>query len=422
MQFTERSPLLLGLIAIGLIAAVTVVALTLGRSDLGDGFELTAQFEDAAGLRVGDDVFVAGVRVGEVLDIEIVEDRIETTLQVQGADVPAQSRAEIKLRTLVGSRGIEVTTGDDFTDLLSDGDVIPLEQTSVATDVPEFGDETEELLTEVDSEALNTFFASVTDVTEGQRDEVSALIDGGTRLAEVVSDQETQIRRLLRSLREVSSTVSERDEELIAIIDEFSVVFDRLVERRDEVRRLLRETNATSAEAADLVGDTRAELDAILDEVHADVEILQDRQVALAETLAYAPDGVGGFASVTYSGDEPVDFGKVFTTSLGPAGVDVLVGCGGLVDQQLDAVLGEDPRPCDEQTNPQFDDEEREHEGESQTPVPDLLTSPRPESGSGSDGEPRSGSGSGSASGPPLERAGLDAVGRRLLPDGEGDR
>lgn len=393
MQFSERSPLVLGLIAVGFLALATVVALGLQRSDFGPGYELTAQFADASGLRPGDAVLVGGVRVGQVLKLDIVDDHVAAQLQIEDAELSADTRAEIILRTLVGRRAVRLDSGGDFSRVLADGDVIPTERTTELIDVPEFGDVSEELLSEVDSEALDTFLGSLTDVTRDQREEVATLIEGGTRLTRVINTQEEELRRLLRALRAVSETLADTDQDLVAVIDDFGVVLDRLLDRREDVRRLLRETNTTSATAADLVADTRSELDAVLTELHADVEILSRYQVTIAETLAYAPESIGGFADITFSGDQPVPYGKVFVTSLGPAGVDVLVGCGGLVDQQLDQLLGPDPRPCEEQNNRRFP---RSESGEQRNVGEQLPTAQR----------------SGAL------RHDLGELGRRLLPPG----
>lgn len=391
MRFTERSPLLLGLVAVALIAVVTLLALTVQRADFGPGYELTVQFADASGLRAGDSVLVGGVRVGQVVALDIVGDHVDARLQVEGTELSADARAEIVLRTLVGRRAVQLDTGGDFSELLSDGDVIPVGRTSVLIDVPEFGDVSEELLDEVDAQALDTFFRSLTAVTRDQHDELALLVEGGTRLTGVINDQEEQLRRLLRALRAVSATLADSDDDLVAVIDDVGLVLDRVAERRDDVRRLLRETNATSGTAADLVADTRGELDRILTELHADVEILSRHQLHLAEALAYAPEGVGGFADITYAGQQPVPYGKVFVTSLGPAGVDVLVGCGGLIDQQLDLLLGPDPRPCEEQTNRKFP---RRDPGEQPTPA-DGLASSAPST---------------------TQRHSLDVLARRMLP------
>lgn len=349
-QFNERNPILIGLIALGLIVASTVIALTLQRDDLTGGYRLTLEFTEANGLRTGDLVEIAGVRAGTVVEVAIVRDHVEAVAQMSGGvEVPATTRAQVKLRTLVGTRAIDLDTGDDFTRLLEDGDRIPIGQTRVAIDVPTFAEDAEDLLSEIDSEALNTFLVSLTDLTRDQRDEVAQLVDSGGRLADLVTTQEQQLRLLLRQLAEVSRTLNSRDDELIGIIDDLDVALASVAARRGDLTRLFEQTRRAGADTADLIAATRADLDSILTELHVDLAIVNRHQVDIAEALAYSGDAIEGFASIAFAGDIPVDWGHVFVTSAGPIGIDVLAGCDGLIDQQLDLVLGEDPRPCSEQ-------------------------------------------------------------------------
>lgn len=357
-QFIERNQVLLGLLTAAVTGVLLVAALTISREDLVSGYELTVEFADAGGLRPGDQVQVAGVRAGRVRALDIVDGHVEAVVEIEGGvELPAATRAEIVLRTLVGKRAIELETGEDFTELLADGDRIPLERTRVATDVPTFGDEAEELLSGIDAEALNTFVAALTDVTRDQREEVAALIESGTDLAEIVTSQEEEIRTLLRNLSRISRTLESRDKQLVAIIDDLDVAAGSLAARREDLTRLLAETQRAGAESADLIRDTRAELDRILDEVHADVALVARHQMDLAEALAYAGDSLYGFGSIAYASGQPVGWGHVFVTALGPVGVDVLAGCGGLLDQQLDLLLGPDPRACEDLENTTFPDD-----------------------------------------------------------------
>lgn len=403
MQFTERNPVIMGIIALVLLVVVGVVSLSLQRSDFAGAYSINAELRDANGLRTGDLVTVAGVEVGQVAGLEIAGDHVLATLAIEGAELTSDTRAVVTPRTLVGKRAVELFTGEDFEDTLGEGDTIPLERTEVYADVPQFGDVSEELLSEVDAEALNTFLSALTDLTRGQRDEVATLVEGGTRLTSLVNEQEGQIRELLRRLRDVSATLNRRDDELVNIIDNLDVVLGDLAERREDIRRLFRETNATSATAADLVGGIRGELDQVLEEVHRDLAIIDRHQMDLAEALAYAPDSIGGFASIAFAGPTKVPYGHVLVQSLGPAGLDVVAGCGGLVDQQLDQILGPDPRSCEEQENDTFPDD-----------------TPPPEGGPGLPGLPVLPPGDGGAAQDTGGRTSIDALGRRLLPGGGG--
>lgn len=412
MSFTERNPVIIGLITVLVIAVVTFGALSVQGSDIRGGFELTAEFEDAAGLRPGDDIFIAGVRAGTVGAVEIVDDHVEVALSVNGHELPNDTRAAIVVRTLTGSRGLELVAQGDYENLLTDGDVIPMERTDLPTDVPEFGDVSEELLREVDSEALNELLIALTDVTRGQREEIATLIEGGNRVTTVINEQEQDIRSLLNSLREVAGVLNSRGDEIVAIIDDFGSTLRTLRAERAELQRFFRQTNSTAATAADLVGRERQELDAILGDVHEVTDVLSRHQMDLAEALAYAGDAISGFSSITYSGNIEVPWGHVFLQSAGPAGVDVIAGCGGLLDQQLDDILGEDPRTCEEQANDTFPDnpddtEEGENTGSRREGDGDPDTGPRNASQQSSATQQSSQS--------PQTESGLDAVARRAL-------
>lgn len=348
--FLERNQIVIGLIAAGLILLGTIGALAVQGGLFRGGYALTADFTNAAGLTAGDEVFVAGVRSGQVTGLRLAGDHVEVDFRVDnGVELPDATRARIILRTLVGARAMELEPRGDWDGLLADGDHIPAERTDVPIDIPEFGEVTQDLLSQTDTAALDEFLVAITDITRGQRAQVSTLVEGGRRLAGVVSDQEQEVRRLISSLRSVSEVLAARDQDLATIVDDFGAVLGELAGRRDEIRRFLRETNEASASAADLVRDEREALDTLLDNVHVAADVVSRHQLDLAEGLAYAGDAIEGFGSISYAGPQPVPWGFVYTSSLGTAGVDAIAGCGGLFDQYFDELFGPDPRPCSEQ-------------------------------------------------------------------------
>lgn len=358
-QFIERNQVVIGIITAVLIVLSLFASLGVTREDLTGGYQITAEFSDATGLRPGDIAIIAGIPAGKVLSIDIVGDHVEALIQMDGGvELPDTTRAEITLRTLVGKRAIAFDTGEDFSTLLQDGDRIPLDRTTVTIDVPQLAESANEVLGGIDSDALNLLLVEIAEVTRGQREEVADLIGSGTDLTELVNSQEQQIRTLLRNLSTLSQTLESRDDELIGIIDDLDVALGALAQRRGDLQTLLRETQETGAVTADFVRDIRDELDEILDELHLDLEIVSRHQVDLAEGLAYGGDALVGFSSIGFAEGVPVPWGHVFVTAAGPLGVDLIAGCGGIIDQQLDALLGPDPRSCEEQTSTFPDDVE----------------------------------------------------------------
>ena len=115
---------ILGLLCVGYLA------IKLGRMELfsQQGFELSARFDSATGLRAGADVELAGVPVGRVIKISldhdpmhsqaIVEMRLNRDLQLSDDSI-----ASIKTSGLIGDKYVSLSRGGSET-LLAPGGVI----------------------------------------------------------------------------------------------------------------------------------------------------------------------------------------------------------------------------------------------------------------------------------------------------------
>src|SRR5262245_11636145 len=97
------------------IPLTALLAPTLGPFSFGGGEPYRAYFSDVTGLLVGDDVRIAGVRVGRVETIRLARDQpsvaeIRFTVD-SGVPLAAGVRAHIRYRNLVGQRYVALTEG-----------------------------------------------------------------------------------------------------------------------------------------------------------------------------------------------------------------------------------------------------------------------------------------------------------------------
>src|SRR5205085_10422518 len=70
---------------------------------LDDTYKLTATFDDVTGLLKNDNVKVAGVRVGKVTGIKLVEGKAKVTFRIKhGLKLPTDTEASIRWRNLLG--------------------------------------------------------------------------------------------------------------------------------------------------------------------------------------------------------------------------------------------------------------------------------------------------------------------------------
>lgn len=407
----ERKQWIVGTVAALLILAGTAFAIvTTGSTILVRGDRIRAEFTDASGLKEGDFVFVSGVRAGQVTGVEQVPESTDPEFADRGpivmvefamqtdARVPADSRVEIILSNTLGKRGIAVMPTDNSVAHLEEvgelepGDVVPLDRTSTLVDLPEFGQDTTNLLEELDVEALRSLTGGLADITEDQRADVDRLFEGVQTLSDVLVRRRDQLGQTLERAEALVDVAESRDDQIVEILDNFQVTLDTLLAKQDEIERLLKETADTSTVAADFVSERREQIDRVVADLTEALDVVDAHQVDLAHTLPYLTVGLEGFASIGYIDAQRNDTGKwgnVFTTGLGTVGIEALLGCGSAYDEALTTLIGPDPK-CD---------------GYVREPGPDNPTQD-PGPGEETDGDGGSGSG---------RLSGLDAVFRSGL-------
>lgn len=365
----ERNQLIIGALAILLVLGGSAGALLLSAGVFSDTYHVTAHFTDAAGLKSGDDVKVAGLDAGKVDSVEVSGGEVIVGLKVnRSVEMPEDSLAVITIETLLGKKNVTLDAGDS-SQPLTEGSVIPIERTTTPIDILDVADTSVELLEGSDAEALETFMAEVSKITRGKRDQITTLIDGFGDTAAAINTRKAELSRLIDSLRILSGTFAERDDTLVSFIDNFDAVLGNLAKRTDDLEEVLFATDAASHEIASLAGRNRVTITSALQGLGKALEVVDTHQVDLAASVAYLEDAVNGYQSVGYSQGTPNRWANIFVQSLGPVGADAFFGPCGAFDQALDDLLGPDPRPCSERTDYGDQDGEGEEDDDDQDPV-----------------------------------------------------
>ncbi len=114
--FRERRPWLVGLISIALITIGMVLAFSVNRFEgLRGVYSISADLQDAAGLVPGNEVRVAGVKVGNVKAIELTADAARIRMEIEeDVQIPVETRLVVKLKTLLGQKFIDLQMPASF--------------------------------------------------------------------------------------------------------------------------------------------------------------------------------------------------------------------------------------------------------------------------------------------------------------------
>jgi phospholipid/cholesterol/gamma-HCH transport system substrate-binding protein len=109
-----RTEVLVGLFVLIGAACLAYLAIRLGKLEVmgSSGYNVYADFSTVAGLKQGDPVEIAGVRVGRVESIRLADDRARLELRLQdGVKLQEDSIASVRSRGLIGDKFVLVTPG-----------------------------------------------------------------------------------------------------------------------------------------------------------------------------------------------------------------------------------------------------------------------------------------------------------------------
>src|SRR5918992_2646300 len=110
----KTSEVVVGLFVLVGIVCLGYLAIKLGKLEvLGDsGYSLYADFPTVAGLKRGDPVEIAGVRVGRVESLGLADDRARLTLRLEdGIKVQEDAIASVRARGLIGDKFVLISPG-----------------------------------------------------------------------------------------------------------------------------------------------------------------------------------------------------------------------------------------------------------------------------------------------------------------------
>lgn len=193
---------------------------TLNRSVAGDTHDYSAVFSDVLGLRVGDDVRMAGVRVGRVDEIDFTDGyRARVDFRIEADQHPTTTtKALVRYQNLIGQRYIALMPGQDAGTPMKPGDQIPIEHTEPSFDVSALLSGFEPLFSVLQPDQVNSLSETLVQALQGNNVSLSALISQAAELAGTFGQRDQILGDVLTNLSSVVSGLANRSSELETLI------------------------------------------------------------------------------------------------------------------------------------------------------------------------------------------------------------
>jgi phospholipid/cholesterol/gamma-HCH transport system substrate-binding protein len=239
--------------------ATGVLVVLIGNLSFSSSRDYQAVFSDSSGLVNGSEVRIAGVRVGTVSGIQVI-DRTRALVDFSvddDATVTRSSEATIRYRDLVGGRYISITQGVGDTTRLPAGATIPISRTHPALDLTVLFNGFKPLFAALTPSDVNKLSYEIIQVFQGEGSNLEGLLQNTASITSTLADRDQVIGQMIDNLNAVLTTVGKRDSELSDLIVQFRSFMHGLMTDRRAILGSLDQISTLSQQTADLVTGIR---------------------------------------------------------------------------------------------------------------------------------------------------------------------
>jgi virulence factor Mce-like protein len=291
-------------LSMAVLAALIVAAGTfIGYRHLFESKVVTAHFASAAGVYSGDEVRVAGVKVGTITSVQPRGDTVTLTMNIdRSVPIPADAKAVIFQQNLVAARYVQLAPAYESTGpIMADGAVIPIERTAVPVEWDDVKDQLMRLAIDLGPAASRSatptgrFIDSAANAMDGNGDKLRQTLTQLSGVARILADGGGNIVDTIKHLQTFVTALRESDEEIVQFEGRLATLSSVLDGSRSSLDAAL-----TSLSVA--VGDVERFLNGVRDKTTEQVQRLAnvtqnlvDHKTAVEQILHVTPTTLSNF-------------------------------------------------------------------------------------------------------------------------------
>ncbi|HEX7631867.1 MAG TPA: MlaD family protein [Lacunisphaera sp.] len=220
------------------LAWITFESLNGGRLFKKEGYSLVAGFANLKGLKTGDEIRMAGVKIGAVQLTRLAPHRVEAVLAIDpNVKIPNDAVASVEQSSLLGSNYLGVTFGTPSNPILKDGDEIKTKAT-------------------VDMSEVISQLGSLGAKLEGVADNIGKALGGDgsngslfTKLDKLVTDNGPKLTETVSNLQDITAKIKSGEGTLGRLVNDPKL--------HDELLASVGEIKVAAADARTFMSDTK---------------------------------------------------------------------------------------------------------------------------------------------------------------------
>ncbi|MDQ5978281.1 MAG: phospholipid/cholesterol/gamma-HCH transport system substrate-binding protein [Verrucomicrobiota bacterium] len=228
------------------LAWITFESLSGGQIFKPKGYTLVAPFSNLKGLKTGDDILMAGVKIGSVAQTRLGNQRVEAVLTIDPkVQIPNDAIASVETSSLLGSQHLAVSFGNSPT-FLKEGDELKTKNTVDMSEV---------------ISQLGQLGAKLEQVADG----VSKALGGGesgsqslfNKLDQLVTDNGPKLTETVANLQDITAKIKTAEGTLGKLVND-PKLHDELLVTVGEIKQAASDARVFMNDTKGLVADVKA--------------------------------------------------------------------------------------------------------------------------------------------------------------------
>jgi phospholipid/cholesterol/gamma-HCH transport system substrate-binding protein len=253
----------LGVFAVVLLFFTAMIVVVFGQMRFDRTTSYTAEFSNVSGMRPGQFVRAAGVEVGKVSKIQLIDSghRVRVDFAVdRSIPLYESTTAQIRYLNLIGDRYLELKRGEgEGADrVLPPGGFIPLSRTQPALDLDALIGGFKPLFRALDPEKVNNIASALVTVFQGQGGTINDILDQTAQLTSHIAERDQAIGEVVKNLNIVLDTTVKHRKDFDQTLDNFEKLITGLNNHSDQQAGGIANISNAAGTLADLLADNRA--------------------------------------------------------------------------------------------------------------------------------------------------------------------
>ncbi|WP_407685536.1 MCE family protein [Mycobacterium sp. HUMS_1102779] len=298
-----RGPRLTRALSVTFVGLLIAAAAFILRQEFFAPKSITAYFSSATAIYPGDEVRVAGVKVGTIRSIEPQGTQAKMVLAVDhDVPIPADAKAVIVAQNLVAARYVQLTPAYDANgsggSIMADGAVIGVERTAVPVEWDEVKTQLMRLATELgpangaSTTSLGRFIDSAANAMAGNGDKLRQTITELSKVGRILARGSGNIVDMIKNLHIFVSALRDSNAQIVQFQDRLATVSDVVDGNRSDLDAALTNLSSAVGEVRRFIAESRDQTAEQLGRLANVTQNLVDNRTALENVLHVAPNAI----------------------------------------------------------------------------------------------------------------------------------